>query len=99
MGIYFNPQDGVKVGRPLNGRAYVELRTELKEGEYLFGLYDRYMFKNAPWLFDQQEFDEFDRQVRQGTIKFEGFFAIPESELKNGVTDSDIKFMKERGQQ
>lgn len=77
MGYYFNPANKIKkVGRVLKGTAYNALIRQLKEDELLFGLYDRIIFKNAVQLFDEREFDEFEKQELSGNIKREGFFAI-----------------------
>jgi len=76
MGNYYNPPDNVKtVGRRLLSTTYPKLVAELRDGEALVGLYDRIVFKNAPHLFSQAEFYEFETQVGQG-LQREGFFAV-----------------------
>ena len=83
MGTYFNPTSEVQnVGRQIAGSTYQSLVDQLEEGEYLIGLYDRIMFKNAPWLYAEEEYQEFERQVNSGKIFFEGFFAISEADFQ-----------------
>jgi hypothetical protein len=78
MGTYFNPPDDLpKVARPIHGGTYQELTEQLNDGEQLFGLYDRYVFKYAVHLFSPGEFEEFESRVRRGAIMRLGFYAMP----------------------
>lgn len=83
MGVYFPPNLIETVARKIEGESYETLNTQLRDGERLFGLYDRGPFKNCPWLNSQREFDEFENQVRRGIITRLGFFALPEKEFEN----------------
>ena len=79
MGNYYNPPDDVKrIGRPLRGSGdYANLIRQVGTNEVLVGLYDRIMFKNAPYLDCEAEFQEFQKQVDAGIIFLDGFFAVP----------------------
>lgn len=86
MGKYFNPTDMVEqVGRKLSGTTYQELTEQLQPGESLVGLYDRFIFQNAPHLFSEQEFEGFESQARSGMILRLGFFAVSEGDYQNYV--------------
>lgn len=64
MGAYYNPPDRVRqAGRAITVEgSFPVLAAQLKEDEVLFGLYQRLdrPWKNAPHLFDAQEFEEFE---------------------------------------
>lgn len=78
MGTYIKPPDSVKEkGRSIQGHSYAALVAQLNDGEVLVGLYDRYMFKNAPHLDSEAEYNEFEDQYRHGIVKCEGFYAVP----------------------
>lgn len=78
MGFYLNPPDSLREhGRILEGNGYARLLGQLRPGELLFGLYDRGIFKNAPWLYDREELLLFEEQASMGVIQREGFFAVP----------------------
>lgn len=77
MGTYFNPpQELPNVARKIEGTSYVELVAQLHDGEKLFGHYDRFIFQNAPYLNSEGEYEEFQRQCRQGMIMLLGFYAM-----------------------
>lgn len=79
MGTYYNPTDEVpSVGRILEEGDFEYLQKQLKEDEYLFGLYDRLAapFDNAVWLFSRQEMREFEDMITAGYVRRIGFFAI-----------------------
>jgi hypothetical protein len=78
MGTYFNPPESLPdVARHIEGETYDELVSQLKDDEILLGHYQRldFGFQNAPWLKDSREFDEFERQAREGYVKRLGFYA------------------------
>jgi hypothetical protein len=82
MGIYFNPPQRLpEIGRKLQGSTFQELNAQIQPGEVLIGLYQRPLFMNAPHLYNEGEFDEFESQHNSGIIRRVGFFAIPEVEL------------------
>jgi hypothetical protein len=79
MGRYFNPTNEVaSKGREIYGNSYDELVNQLQEGEYLIGLYDRGIFKNAPHLYSEREYNEFEDQANAGIILREGYYAVSE---------------------
>jgi hypothetical protein len=79
MGTYFNPPKELpKVARRLFGNNYENLTKELKDGEHLFGYFDRGIFQNAVNLFSGDEFEEFHKQVRAGQIALLGYYAMPD---------------------
>lgn len=83
MGHYINPPNRViEIGRLLNTErtgqfTYTDQVRQLATNEHLYLLADRGIFKNAVHLYNEEEFNEFVSQVKQGIIKFEGFFAVP----------------------
>ena len=78
MGVYVNPPLKVRdVGRRLTGATYLQLCEQVRTGEVLIGLFDRGIFFNAPHLFSQEEFNEFDRQNRQGVFLSAAYYAVP----------------------
>ena len=77
MGEYFNPPLELrKVGRSLNGSDYNSLQRQLREGEQLYGLYDRGIFFCAPLLGSPEEWEEFDRQYMSGLLLSREFYAV-----------------------
>ena len=86
MGYYFEPPKELPlVARRIQGLEYEELQAQLKDGERLFGHYDRFIFQNAVWLFSAEEMEEFESQVRQGVIRGLGFYAMPADVFKERV--------------
>lgn len=86
MGSYFNPpQELPQVARGLEAGSYDHLVVQLQPGEKLFGHYDRGWFQNAVYLNSESEFEEFERQVRQGIIRRLGFYAMPEEVFNERV--------------
>lgn len=76
MGTYFNPSEDLpRVARKIEGVGYQELTTQLKDGEKLFGHYNRAMFQNAVHLYSEAEFDEFEHP--RNTAERLGFYAMP----------------------
>lgn len=85
MGQYFNPPQTLpQEGRKLEGQTYGELQGQLKPGEKLIGHYDRGFFQNAPYLYSEREFQEFERQVGMGLTRL-GFYAVSETVFQNRV--------------
>ncbi len=80
MGLYFNPLGRLPdVCRCLKSKprpSFDELTLQLQEDECLFGLYDRFSFKNAVFLPDADGLAEFENQVRCGMIGSLGFYAM-----------------------
>jgi hypothetical protein len=83
MGKYFNPANKEALdaaGRNLIKQdSFADYKKLLQAGEVLVGLFDRGIFKNAPVLPDEAEYEEFMKQVRSGTLKWLGFFAVLEN--------------------
>lgn len=79
MGTYFNPPEKVReVGRPLGSNPnFRDLNVHLLPGEVLVGLYDRLIFKLAPYIPDAKELEEFESQYRAGMLVSHEFFAVP----------------------
>ena len=83
MGTYFNPPQALPtVARKLNSGSYKELVAQLKDGEELFGHYDRYIFQNAVHLYSEDEFNEFEAQADNGYVKRLGYYAMPKEEFE-----------------
>ena len=77
MARYLNPPDKItEVGRRLTAIAYDDLLRQLRNGEVLVGLYDRYVFKNAVWLDSREEYEHFEEHS-QGYCSRVGFYAAP----------------------
>ena len=88
MGVYANPPQQIeKYGRALYGREYKQLTAQLKEGESLWALYDRGIFKLCVNLYSQEEFDEFNNQDKRGEFVSSGKFYAAKKEVleHNGV--------------
>ncbi len=86
MGQYFNPPQEIKtVARRLKEGDYQHLTAQLQPGEKLFGHFDRYIFQQCPHLYSEPEYNEFQRQVREGRIVSLGFYAMPEEVFKKRV--------------
>ena len=84
MGTYFQPVAELPtVGRRLNFSKYGELVASLKPGERLYGLYDRLIFKLAPHLFSEDEFEAFESQYRSGSLVSHWFYAVTEEQAEN----------------
>jgi hypothetical protein len=77
MGQYINPPAQVKSGRRLFGDNYALVAGQLQPNERLVAFVDRGMFKQAPVLPDECEFNEFYGQYRQGHVLSCDFYAIP----------------------
>ena len=83
MGVYINPPDALKeIGRQLPAKTFTEMAGMLKPDEVLFGLYDRGIFKNAIQLYCENEMHEMTKQVLDGIIIHEGFFAVKKDTAK-----------------
>ncbi len=79
MGRYFNPTEKVfEIGRPLKSTSYQSLCEELQEDEELVAFYHRLdlPFDNVPSLHNETEYNEFERQAKEGLIIRKGFFAL-----------------------
>jgi len=73
MGQYLNPPKELQnQGRVIKGEEYQELVDQLQPDELLFALLDRGPFIQAPYLFCEEEFEEF-RDVR---FKSRTYFAL-----------------------
>lgn len=78
MGIYYNPVSDVpKIGRVISGTTFDELSSQLNSGEVLVGVYDRLIFKLAPYIPDAKELEEFESQYRRGDLISHAFYAVP----------------------
>lgn len=98
MGYYFDPPNElpriarpIHIARPMHGGSYAELQAQLKDGERLFGHYDRFVFQNAVWLFSEEEMEEFESQVRQGQIMRLGFYAMPDDVFEERMPGAATK--------
>ena len=76
MGIYLNPPEMVKNGRRINFGSFAQMESKLLPGEVLVGLYDRLIFKLAPYIPDARELEEFESQYRRGDLVTHDFFAV-----------------------
>jgi hypothetical protein len=76
MGIYLNPPEEARKGRPIRSGSFAEMACNLMPGEVLVGLYDRLLFKLAPYIPDAIELDEFERQYREGHLVSHEFYAV-----------------------
>ena len=78
MGQYFNPVDTLETqGRRLSGGGnYRMLISQLQPDEQLVGLYDRGLYKTAPYLNKQTEFDHFEESYNCGLFISREFYAV-----------------------
>jgi len=83
MGTYYNPPSKLpEVARllPVSPSAsYTEAVALLRDDEVLFSLGDRIVFKNAPYLFSESEFNEFRRVYMSGSFVSCALYAMPVS--------------------
>lgn len=78
MGTYFNPpSDLPKVARRLHGLDWEGAQRQLKSDEVLFGLGDRLVFKNAPYLFSKEEYQAFYDVYASGHFVTFELYAMP----------------------
>ena len=81
MGRFFNPAEESaleSVGRKLTSvQSYASAIQMLNPGEELVRLYDRGMFKFAPFLPNEKEYEEFQGPCRRGLARPLGFYAVP----------------------
>lgn len=86
MGIYYNPAKEVKhIGRILRWGEYKDIVKQLKDGEFLFGVYDRGWCTQAIYLYDEKEYNRVEDCVkRDATIRRVGYFALTEEDIKIG---------------
>lgn len=83
MGVYLNPPDVLKeIGRQLPAGSFKEMTKMLGHDEALFGLYNRGFFKNATQLYCESEMSEMTKQVSEGIVIHEGFFAVKKDTAK-----------------
>lgn len=82
MGYYNPPQEVEIVGRRLEGKTYEELIAQLQPGELLFGLYQKPLFKLAPHIYSQTEFEKLKNQVYDRVVKRIGFYAVNEAKTE-----------------
>ena len=73
MGKYYNPVQDIESGRVgrrivVYPQTYEAAAKELRDGESLFVLCDRLIFKLAPYIPNQDEWDEFYNQYRMGML-------------------------------
>jgi hypothetical protein len=82
MGHYLNPADKVSnVGRRLHDAlTFADAVRQLRSGEVLVGLYDRGIFKVAPWLHSAGEWSEFEGQYGAGAFLSKQHFALSVSQ-------------------
>lgn len=79
MEAYINPAESVKVvGRRLNGKNndYDAFIGQLRDGEQLYGLYDRLVFKVAHNVMDKDEFDSFYKSYYSGAFVSVEYYAV-----------------------
>ncbi len=82
MGQYIPPEVAQK-GRKVSGTNFQTLKSQLKPDELLFGLFDRGIFKQAPYLYSEAEFGEFDRLYRTGVILSATYYALRVQEAQS----------------
>ena len=97
MGKYFNPPQHEAIiragGTQIEGSDYDQLNTNVNKGENLYGLYERSRFNNCPHLYNKDEFDSFNNQVLQGSIKLIRYYSIPKNieARETPVKESSVK--------
>lgn len=83
MSRYYQKKEDIpKLGRLLavSRYTYSNLRQLLNAGEELVGLFDNGLYKSAPFLDSQREFDYFHNKTNEGIFVGEVFYAIPKEE-------------------
>lgn len=78
MGYYLNPPEKVvSVGRYIEfSSGYAAAARQLRKGEVLVGVFDRIIFKRAPWLHSEREWREFFDQYGSGMSVNAGVYAV-----------------------
>ena len=81
MGRYYNPADATSIqstgARHLIIGSHAFLIGQLQPNESLGLHLDRGIFKQMPDVTRGSEFDEFNKQIESGTVKFIGIYAVP----------------------
>lgn len=81
MSKYYNPASDLeegRVGRPLVGTDYTGGLRQMREGEHLYALCDRLIFKQAVCVDKRADYDEFYSQYRQGNLMSFQLYALKE---------------------
>ena len=85
MGRYFNPVNILpKVGRRLIAQEAFEL-FQLRDGEFMIGCYGNLYFKCCPWIFNEEEFHQFESQYNDGEFVTREFYAISETDFNKYI--------------
>lgn len=87
MGRYFNPINELNSCRVIYGQDYTELKKNIKNKEVLVGLFDRVLFKFAPLIDSQEEFNVFWEQYVMGNIVSYQFYAVPFELAKKNINN------------
>lgn len=83
MSTWYNPVSDVtegRVGRPLNTtNNHSAAMSQLREGEHLYALGDRLIFKQVGCMDDKSEFDQYYKQYAGGHLVTFQLFALDEA--------------------
>ena len=82
MGIYINPPEDAKKGRPIRTGSFTEMHLQLRSGEVIVGLYDRLIFKLAPLISSANDLAEFEDQYKRGELVSHAFYAVSKDLIK-----------------
>lgn len=84
MGRYFNPVDELpRVGRQLLALGgYQSVVRQLQHGEVLVGLYGNGLWKSAPFLMTEQNYQHFDQAYSEGRWISYQLYAVPEHKVR-----------------
>jgi len=86
MRRYFYRLNVLNSCKVINGHDYNILKNQLEDDEVLIGLFDRIIFKMAPLIHSQEDFNEFWAQYVSGDLISYKFYAVP-----NEVIEKNIK--------
>lgn len=92
MGKYFNPVDELpRVGRQLLALGgYQSVVRQLMPNEVLVGLYDNGLWKTAPFLTTEQNYQHFDQAYSEGVwISYE-MYAVPEHKVRGMLQSQPV---------
>lgn len=88
--VYYNPPEEVQeIGRslawgPMTG-SFEALSEQLEEDEVIVDLCDHFVWKSASVITSQDDIDEMLPQIRGGTVRREGFYAISKEQVESGT--------------
>lgn len=80
--LLYSPRNGYelnKVGREIKGSTYEDLKSQLMPSESLFAWIDNSTYKQGPHIPNEDVYNQFAEQCKQGKILSMRFFGVPKN--------------------